>query len=291
MNHKELGAYKGSVCAGAGCPACFQETSIDLVAVCRASACSAVEVSKDPLSTCAVDDDCRLYPANQCCDCQPTTSDKYIALAKTGINEYQANVCGPGVGGCTADCIGAPPPSDIAAVCDKQTKHCAVVKALPAASCPTAIPKDGAPCTPPPTDFCEYGNGVNLSCRVHAQCQGGKWQVGLTGCPPTPGPGQAGCPVDLKANASDCATEGLVCDMGGGSSCLCSSCTGPCSTQATWHCAEAPSGGCPKTAPNVGQACGKAGQSCSYGVTCTSTGATRVCKDGVWTDETVACPL
>ncbi len=293
LNHAKASDYRASVCQNAGCPACMAETSPDLVAVCRKDACAAVEVHQDPLSACETDADCRLYPANECCDCAGgIPADKYIALAKQGLPEYQANVCGPGVGGCKTNCASAPPPPSLSVTCDQATKHCKVVKSSPPkAACPSSIPKDGAPCGALETDECEYGDNVNIGCRIHAQCMKGKWVVGLTGCPPTPGPGQAGCPNDTSVDGSTCASDGLLCDMGGGASCLCAQCVGPCSTEAGWHCAKPPTSPCAKTAPNVGQPCTEEGLSCAYGVACSQTGATRVCKGGLWHDETLACPL
>lgn len=272
------------------CPACAQMPNSDLSAFCTNQVCTVTEVSKDDVSACNQDSDCDLHLANACCDCGTGNAEQYTAINVSKIGAYEAQICGPGVGGCQLDC--APQhPANLAATCDPSTKHCKVTT-KPAGACPTNPPSQGAPCTPPSTGECEYGDDLRVGCRIHATCQNGKWNIPLTGCPPMPGPGVAGCPGDASVSGMDCASEGLVCNMGGGTSCLCSSClNGPCSINAHWGCGGGPGGLCGSTAPNVGQACGSEGLACSYGVFCSSTGAQRTCTGGVWIDEPVACPL
>lgn len=286
VNQSKLSEHATGACPGGqGCPACFMETSKDLLGVCRASTCQAIEVSKDAISACGVDADCVVRAG--CCDCQLSTEKSaYTAVSKAGLAEYTANACGAGV-----DC-GCPSPSvpKFKAVCGA-TKHCEVVPAGGVSACP-AIPPSGGGACPSVGLECEYGESLIASCRVRATCGAAGWMVQLAKCPATHPAGQDGCPSSVSANGSACdpKLEGQVCDMGGSASCLCSSCLGgPCSQSPRWGCAAAPAAPCPALAPNAGQPCPSEGAACNYGVICSTTGARKLCKGGVWVNDLIAC--
>lgn len=163
--------------------------------------------------------------------------------------------------------------------------------------CPPNVPTQGQLCAPSGM-VCGYGDSVRIDCRMRAECGNGTWSVPLKGCPPIPGPGQGGCPKGLDAGLTDCVgQEGAVCDMGTlavGASCECSQCggAGPCSVTPRWWCAKAPTtAGCPALAPNIGQKCSPDGLWCHYGICGTPTSAGRTCKNGVWLETMVTCPL
>ncbi len=289
VNITKFTEHSAEVCpGGVGCPACFAETSKDLLAVCRGDACRAIEVSKDSMSACDVDGDCVVRSG--CCGCQASDQKSaYTAVSKAGLAEYSANACAGG----GEDCACPEPAPKFAAVCGA-SKHCEVVALLGGGPCPTSAPSGGAPC-PKPGLSCEYGDSVVASCRTRATCSPGGWQVLTPKCQPTHPAGQDGCPSSVAASGSLCdpKLEGQVCDMGGGASCLCGSCLGgPCSANARWGCASPPVAPCPPAAPNAGQPCQPEGLACSYGVSCSSTGARKVCGGaGLWVNEDVACPL
>ncbi len=288
VNKSKLGDHSSDVCPGVqGCPACFAETSQDLLGVCRASTCQAIEVSKDAISACDSDADCVLRAG--CCNCQGSPQKSaYAAVSKAGLAEYQANVCSS-----DGDC-GCPAPSapKFKAVCGA-TKHCEVVPLTGGGACPALAPAASEPC-PTVGLACEYGDSIVASCRTRAACLPGGWQVVSPKCAPPHPAGKDGCPTNLGANGDKCdkKLEGQVCDMGGGASCLCGSCLGgPCMSEARWGCAGAPPPPCPPTAPNAGQPCQAEGVVCNYGVNCSSTGDRKTCSGGVWGGEDTACPL
>ena len=290
VNKTKIGEHQAAVCPpDGGCPACFMETSKDLLGVCRTGSCSAIEISKDTISACATDADCVLRTPGDCCNCGGATEKSaYVAVSTAGMTEYLANACADqsGVCGCPA-----PPPPKFKAQCGA-TKHCEVVAVTPAVGCPATVPASGAACPAKGLD-CEYGESLIPSCRTHAICEGnGKWSVAAVKCQSTSPAGQNGCPSDVSASGSMCdpKLEGKVCDMGGSATCLCSSCLGgPCMQLPRWGCASAPALPCPALAPNQGQPCPSEGAICNYGVICSSTGARKLCKGGVWENDLIAC--
>lgn len=127
--------YHDLACAIPGgtdaCVQCEAPPNPDLAAFCipdsgEVDACGVVEISKDKVSACSVDDDCMMHLA-ACCDCGTGTPDQYVALAKSGMLTYEKNLCGPGGQGCTLGCVGQHP-AGYAATCDPATKHCKVTK-------------------------------------------------------------------------------------------------------------------------------------------------------------------
>jgi hypothetical protein len=125
----KVSAYRTLACSGGDqpCPACAAMPNPELVAVCRAKTCQAVDVSvDDALSGCARDEDCVLRYANTCCEpCSGGLFRDLIALSVTGVEEYRANVCRPNEGACSR-CLVEYPPA-VKATCNLATKHCEVL--------------------------------------------------------------------------------------------------------------------------------------------------------------------
>ena len=270
------------------CPACVSQQNPDVAAFCVANKCNVVEISKDDVSACNVDTDCEMH-LDQCCDCGTAPANQYVALHIGQIGAYEAQICGPGVGGCTADCVAMHPPG-YAATCNQATKHCEVTPLNGSNSCP-ATPPSGGSCNLPNGTMCEYGQDVIAACREHIYCQNGQWSFppGVP-CPPIDVAGNNGCLSTVAESGTMCPTQGQNCDMGGGTVCTCGSCFGgPCMMNPTWSCSGDPGPGCPTIAPDAGQPCGEPGLSCSYGVPCSFSMAMRSCDGGIWTDHPIAC--
>lgn len=290
VNYTKVQPHFEEVCPSPeACPGCASQANPDLSAMCRQSKCAVVDVSNDEISACKVDADCTLHAANQCCNCAILPESEYVAIASSQMQAYELEVCGPGMGPCNLKCSSTFP-SGITAKCGP-SGHCRVAQAKPAVTCPPMLPQAG-PC-PMVGLVCEYGESVSIGCRTQATCSAGGWAAAAASCPAPIKPGQDGCPTTVAGGGGACTGEGVVCTLTApGSSCLCTSCAGgPCTSTAKWACAKGGTAPCPNVAPNFGQPCLLEGQSCTYGVNCTSTGATRECKGGVWTDVSVACPL
>lgn len=267
------------------CPACPTVPEPNLVAFCEGGSCRAHDVRLDDLSACSTDEDCMLRDANCCEACAPT-SFELIALAKDRAADYRAKICRPEQG-----CPACFPiyPAGWKASC-ASGGHCRVVQRDNV--CPDAQPMYGAPCALASTVTCEYGDDIRPGCRTHATCPRGTWQVAVSGCPPMPGAGEKGCPA--TAGSDSCSDEGLACDMGGDTTCVCSGCLGgPCSPNARWVCSGPPTtAGCGSRPARLGSGCDAVGLVCLYGSMCIPpVAAGRRCKDGAWTDEPLACPL
>ena len=128
VNWQKGGQYTSTVCAGAGCPACFKEPDPNLAPVCRAKACNAVDVRVDTMSACTTNQDCALRYSGCCEACAANDPSKLIALSSSGRQEYVANQCHPDAGGCPKCAVIYPPGYE--AVCNTQTGHCEVGKLL-----------------------------------------------------------------------------------------------------------------------------------------------------------------
>jgi len=156
-------------------------------------------------------------------------------------------------------------------------------------TCPATEPTAGA-CSGLPSGLqCTYGTSVRPECRDQWICESGSWTTTKGGCVQPPA---GDCPTTQPSSTTVCATQGDVCTYGD-TLCLCDSCVeGPCMAGATrWQCAAPPTTtGCPPAVPNDGTACTASGLECSYGYTCSQTGALVDCTDGVWVWNTmVAC--
>ncbi|HVU05410.1 MAG TPA: hypothetical protein VHE30_26870 [Polyangiaceae bacterium] len=267
------------------CPACPTALEPNLVAFCEASTCRAHDVREEDLSACTKDDDCRLrYP--DCCEtCGPNPS-LLIAIATSRAEDYREKTCKTGQS-CPKCAVFYP--AGWSATCGAD-EHCHVVarKNL----CPESQPPDGTPCDLDAGVSCEYGDDVRPGCRTHATCESGVFHLSISGCPPLPGPGEDGCPTTTSRDL--CSPEGLACDLGGDTICVCSACLGgPCSLEAHWGCAGPPvTPGCPSRPPRLGAACDAESLVCLYGSGCTPpVAAGRHCKDGAWADEPLLCPV
>jgi hypothetical protein len=111
------------------CPDCLSGINPDLLAVCALGLgqCTAVEVSKSPLSACKSDDDC-LLRATKCCACGQISETSLVAISKAQEPSYLSELgcslvdCGP--------CQTPPtPPPGHAALCNLSTGHCAIAVA------------------------------------------------------------------------------------------------------------------------------------------------------------------
>lgn len=282
VNRSQESAYQMANCPQPlPCPGCASMINPDLAAFCVQDSCEAIDVRGDAVSACATDADCRLRYSGCCESCATAFADQVIALSQSGASVYTSQVCAPSQG--CDKCLAAYP-SSVKAVC-AASKHCAVVPVDP---CPTSQPDAKTAC-PIEGAVCEYGADIRPSCRPRATCTGGMWNVLLAKCPAVFGPGQNGCPT-TTAVMGDCSPDGLVCDLGSGSSCVCGSCVGgPCSMTPHWGCATPSGGSCPAEAPLLGSTCAIAGLSCTYGTCGAATSAGRVCSGTVWNEEPIAC--
>jgi hypothetical protein len=268
------------------CPKCATGFEPNLAAFCENKACAALDVREHSISNCEGDADCQLRYAG-CCEACGGAPEALIALNKTELQTYAQQVCAP-----DQDCPACAPiyPEGYAAVCNAK-KHCEVK--LVQGLCPTDAPEGGSPCTAEGL-ACTYGSDPRPSCRMSATCTAGTWLVLAVKCAGLPGPGEQGCPMTKDVNG-DCMSDGLLCDMGGGAICACGMCAGggPCSVTPHWACAGAPPNPelCPPVLPNLGaHPCTESEAGCIYGVCGTIASAGRVCDQGVWKDQPVACP-
>ncbi len=273
------------------CPMCPIQMDPNLTAFCVSGRCEAVDVRTDPVSSCVSDSDCTLrFP--DCCNCAADPS-MLIALRADSLSQYTKQICDP-ASDCPP-CAGGIPPGYVA-YCGP-SNHCIVGQVQTPGACPAQLPNDSTSCWAE-GQHCEYGSDIRMNCRANAWCKAGTWSVpSPMACPNLPPAGWDGCPKDMGASLLDCkGLDGTVCDMltgggGDGSMCVCDTCAGgPCSYPPHWYCV-APQPGCPAHAPNTGQSCSSEGQTCIYGACGTVTSAGRSCKQGIWHDEPVACPL
>lgn len=284
VNEERTDEFRAATCDDPQpiCPKCALGPEPNLVAFCESSSCTALDLREHELSSCAKDDDCMLrYP--DCCE--PCGADPFglVAIAKAHAADYQAAICRPGEP-CPA-CVPQYPPGYVAGC--GTNGHCEVRET----ACPPNVPTAGDACSSAGV-VCEYGLDPRIGCRTHATCDAGEWQLAISGCPPMPGPGEDGCP-DTPPDGGVCASDGLICDMGGGTLCACGQCVGgPCSLDPRWACAEPPTTpGCPAAAPELGSTCTSPDLVCVYGVCATTISAGRRCVNGIWTDEPIACPV
>ncbi len=285
VNAERIERFRADTCRDPDpvCPECASMDEPNLVAFCVAEECTAIDVRLDELSACTADSDCMLRDPACCESCRPVP-ETLVALATAHALEYRLAICPP-----DAACPACWPiyPAGWEAVCGADG-HCAVAER---AGCPDALPAYGAACTGEGL-VCEYGLDLRPGCRTHATCESGLWTIAISGCPPLPGPGEDGCPLVPPAGGL-CASDGLLCDMGGGTVCACAQCAGgPCTLDPRWVCARPPTTpGCPAVAPALGTDCAGEGLLCVYGVCGTMTSAGRLCQGGDWQDDPIACPL
>ncbi len=150
--------------------------------------------------------------------------------------------------------------------------------------CPSSAPAAGASC-PSVALECEFGSDPNPECNVIARCTASGW----SSTPPGGTCGTGTCPASYAdvPKSTVCKPAGLDCAYAEGQ-CNCSQ-SGPVAMlNPEWICAS-PGNGCPEPRPRVGASCTAAGLSCDYGAC--SGGVAVECKDGVWVEENVPCPL
>jgi hypothetical protein len=150
--------------------------------------------------------------------------------------------------------------------------------------CPKSQPSSGGLCKD--GLLCSYGTDLRADCRNLAKCDGGKWSLDKPGCA-----GLQQCEGVIVGKT--CDPNAAACSLDSGVFCVCSACSGagPCSTDYTWACAGSQGGvACPKSPPNLGQACAADAQ-CPYGSCATGSNITATCKDSTWSWEHNLCPL
>jgi hypothetical protein len=174
-------------------------------------------------------------------------------------------------------------------------------------SCPASPPTPGRDCPiAVSTTGCSYGDSVLPECRDRWQCQcvsahpgvQCSWISGnlaLT-CAPADA---AACPATAPMRASDgglaacSAAVGTRCGYPDGTICGCTSCLemgGPCQpvNPPRWSCSSPPSdANCPRTIPNAGGSCTRAGLECVYDAGC---GISARCENMRWTWTQQPCP-
>jgi hypothetical protein len=122
-------ALRNATCDADGpvpCPGCAQAMDPNWQAFCRANECVGIDVRTDAISACTTDADCTLRYATCCQSCTATSGGPVVAVASTATLELQAQLCLPN----SAPCPHCMPqyPTNVKAVCDPSTHHCAVVK-------------------------------------------------------------------------------------------------------------------------------------------------------------------
>jgi hypothetical protein len=284
VNTSQEEAYQDDNCPDRppSCDACTKGSNPTLAAFCVENACKVIDVRGDDVAACTTDADCRLRYSGCCERCGQGSKLDVIALGQKGVATYVSQVCAPGQ--TCPDC--APTyPVDAQVACGA-AGLCEVVTFT--LTCPKTVPEAQSAC-PGEGLVCEYGSDPRPSCRERAECVGGAWSVAVAKCSALPGPGQDGCPTTAN-DVSDCADEGLVCDLGSGATCACGICAGgPCSMIPHWSCATSPSGECPHLAPQLGSSCALSSIICNYGTCGTATSAGRHCVNGLWVDQPVSC--
>jgi len=174
-------------------------------------------------------------------------------------------------------------------------------------SCPASPPTPGRDCPiAVSTTGCSYGDSVLPECRDHWQCQCVSAHPGVQ-CSWIAGnfalscasADAAACPVTAPMRASDgglpacSAAVGTRCGYPDGTICGCTSCLergGPCQpvNPPRWSCSSPPSdANCPRTIPNAGSSCTRAGLECVYDAGC---GISARCESMRWTWTQQPCP-
>lgn len=162
-------------------------------------------------------------------------------------------------------------------------------------SCPREEPHPGDACSGEGT--CTYGTSARVDCRKSYRCTG-SWTDVSAPCdePPT-----GYCPKEVPSASTVCEPtnyDGSTPSLGSGAECeyegvvcYCYSCAlavfaGPdCDDQGVphWTCIAPPKEeGCPPVAPNLGSSCSAPGAICDYGNHCDASGASRLCRNGIW---------
>jgi hypothetical protein len=124
VNGKYDVAYRAQepqlACVSGGCPAVApgSQNAPNYYAACQAGRCRVLDVRTSSLSVCTTDSQCYLRSGTSCC----CGNDGPIAVSSSANPE--AAFCGAN-GGCAADCVGAPLPTGVAAVCSL-SGHCFV---------------------------------------------------------------------------------------------------------------------------------------------------------------------
>ena len=166
--------------------------------------------------------------------------------------------------------------------------------------CPASAPTAGSKCTASGVGEyqCEYGSSTDRACNVVARCgSSGVWSITASdpnGCgvknPPQCPATYATVPVGkscFDAYPSDCSyPEGQ---------CTCAPSGGPvpldAAAAATWHCDIPSDSKCPRPRPKLGSACSTPDLSCDYGACTLPNGVGMACKQGMWVEVPVPCPL
>jgi hypothetical protein len=286
VNSTRVDEFRAATCGDPhpACPACPTMLEPNLIAFCQTDRCTPLDVRKDDLSACSQDADCMLRDPACCEACNPQPFG-LIAIAKAKAAEYRAQACTP-----SQACPRCAPvyPEGWAAVCSTDG-HCQAIQRNNV--CPAMQPNSGDACTLDPTVTCEYGDDNRPGCRARVTCSAGVWQTAVPSCLPLPAPGEQGCPTVTSTDS--CPTDGLACDLGNDSVCVCTACSGPCSQFPRWACSVPPTtAGCSARPPQLGSACSTENLVCTYGPMCAPPfAAARRCKDGAWIDEPIACPV
>jgi hypothetical protein len=157
-------------------------------------------------------------------------------------------------------------------------------------SCPGSEPTEGASCAGAPAELrCTYGASVRPECRSVWLCTAGSWTTTHSACAPTGND----CGTTEPAPQTVCTTMGDLC-VYGDSICYCGCGGGPaCISPIDWKCADPPTTpGCPAVVPNDGTPCTADGVQCTYGTTCTPSGAQLSCTGGRWFwNLNIPCPV
>jgi hypothetical protein len=166
----------------------------------------------------------------------------------------------------------------------------------PGSACPSAIPANGAACTPQGLS-CEYGGvGDHLLCSTIAVCQqnsGGAmvWFVSppAAGCIASPADNPLGCPPSFTTipTGASCPREPARQCVFAEGVCGCTPCASSTGTMTNeWLCESWPTpSGCPAARPRLGTACTQEGQSCMYPSVCEVNDGepAMICQNGLWT--------
>jgi hypothetical protein len=101
----------------------------NLLGVCRATKCSAIDLRADVMSACQADSDCVLRMGTGCCEsCSGADPSTIVAVSQSGYAELKSNACRPDDGPCSKCAVQYPPGYE--AKCDPSTKHCRVATGI-----------------------------------------------------------------------------------------------------------------------------------------------------------------
>jgi hypothetical protein len=165
VNVDRLEEHGRAVCpTPVACAACPTQRNPDLFSTCAEDSCTVVDISSDPASACASDDDCRVRVAG-CCECGGSTAVyDLIAVNRSEESRYAAMVCDP-MQACD-DC--APIyPADAKAHCATDG-HCKVRVATSSPVC--RLPFDPGPCDAAIAVFAFF-DGACVE-RTYGGCEG-----------------------------------------------------------------------------------------------------------------------